>query len=102
MWFYFKRRGMQQRPLGVVSIVAPERRTWPGASLAPYIRLDGNLQPTAAGGTFIHAHCSAVGFPYQSAPSFLLLDRDAQYGLEGPIAVRSMAVSAIRTSFRSP
>src|SRR6202158_5042108 len=33
--------------LGVVSLVAPERRTWTGAALAPYIRLDVGLQPTA-------------------------------------------------------
>jgi len=30
-------------------------------------------------------------FPYQSAPRFLIFDRDAKYGLEVPIAVRSMA-----------
>ncbi len=47
--------------LGVVSLVAPERRTWSGASLAPYIRLDVNLQPTAAGGAVIDAHGRAVG-----------------------------------------
>ena len=31
-------------------------------------------------------------FPYQSAPRFLIFDRDAKYGLEVPIAVRSMAI----------
>ena len=41
-------------------------------------------------------------FPYQSAPRFLIFDRDAKYGLEVPIAVRSMAMRPIRTSFRSP
>jgi transposase InsO family protein len=41
-------------------------------------------------------------FPYQWAPSFLIFDRDAKYGLEVSIAVRSMAIQAIRTSFRSP
>jgi putative transposase len=41
-------------------------------------------------------------FPYQSAPQFLIFDRDAKYGLEVPIAVRSMAIRSIRTSFRSP
>jgi len=35
--------------LGAVSLVA-ERRTWTGASLAPHIRLDVGLQPTAIGG----------------------------------------------------
>ncbi|PYU18304.1 MAG: transposase [Acidobacteria bacterium] len=41
-------------------------------------------------------------FPYQSAPRFLIFDRDAKYGLEVPIAVRSMAIRPIRTSFQSP
>ncbi len=39
--------------LGVVSLVAPERRTWTGAALAPYIRLDVALQPTAIGGAVV-------------------------------------------------
>jgi S1-C subfamily serine protease len=47
--------------LGIVSLVAPERRTWAGASLAPYIRLDVNLQPAAAGSVVIDAHGCAVG-----------------------------------------
>ena len=41
-------------------------------------------------------------FPYQSSPRFLIFDRDAKYGWEVPIAVRSMAIRPIRTSFRSP
>jgi putative transposase len=41
-------------------------------------------------------------FPYESAPKLLIFDRDAKYGLEVPIAVRSMAIRPIRTSFRSP
>ncbi len=41
-------------------------------------------------------------FPYQSAPRFLIFDRDAKYGCEVPIAVRSMAMSPVRTSFESP
>jgi len=32
----------------------------------------------------------------------LIFDRDAKYGLEVPIAVRSMAIRAVRTSFQSP
>jgi serine protease Do len=47
--------------LGVVSLIAPERRTWTGASLAPYIRLDVSLQATAAGGTVIDAQGRTVG-----------------------------------------
>ena len=41
-------------------------------------------------------------FPYQSAPRLLIFDRDAKYGLEVPIAVRSMAIRPVRTSLRSP
>jgi len=47
--------------LGVVSLVAPERRTWTGASLAPYIRLDVGLQPTAAGGAVVSADGKIAG-----------------------------------------
>ena len=47
--------------LGVVNLVAPERRTWTGAALAPYIRLDVGLQPTAAGGAVIDAQGRTVG-----------------------------------------
>ncbi len=47
--------------LGVVSLVASDRHTWAGASLAPYIRLDVSLQPTAAGGAVIDAHGLVVG-----------------------------------------
>jgi hypothetical protein len=31
-------------------------------------------------------------FPYESAPRFLIFDRDAKYGLEVPVAVRSMII----------
>ncbi len=41
-------------------------------------------------------------FPYQSTPKFLIFDRDAKYGAEVPIAVRSMAMNPVRTSFQSP
>jgi S1-C subfamily serine protease len=47
--------------LAVVSLVAAERHTWAGASLAPYVRLDIGLHPTAAGGVVIDAHGCAVG-----------------------------------------
>jgi len=47
--------------LGVVSLVAPDRRTWAGATLAPYIRLDIGLQPTAVGGAVIDPHGNVVG-----------------------------------------
>lgn len=47
--------------LGVVSLVASERRTWTGASLTPYIRLDIGLQPTSIGGAVIDASGNVVG-----------------------------------------
>jgi S1-C subfamily serine protease len=47
--------------LGVVSLVAPQRRTWTGAALAPYIRLDIGLQPTAIGGAVVDALGHIVG-----------------------------------------
>ena len=47
-------------------------------------------------------HQLREAFPYESAPRFLLFDRDAKYGVEVPIAVRSMAIRPVRTSFRSP
>ena len=41
-------------------------------------------------------------FPFESAPRFLIFDRDAKYGLEVPEAVRSLKISPLRTSFQSP
>ena len=32
-------------------------------------------------------------FPFDSAPRFLIFDRDAKYGLEVPAAIRSMKIS---------
>ena len=47
--------------LGVVSLVATERRSWTGASLTPYVRLDVGLQPTAVGGAVVDAQGNVVG-----------------------------------------
>jgi len=41
-------------------------------------------------------------FPYQSAPKFLIFDHDAKYGLEVPIAIKSMKIACLQTSVRSP
>lgn len=41
-------------------------------------------------------------FPYQSAPKFLIFDHDAKYGLEVPAAIRSMSITCLQTSIRSP
>jgi S1-C subfamily serine protease len=47
--------------LGAVSLVTGERRTWIGAALSPYIRLDVGLQPTAVGGAAIDANGRIIG-----------------------------------------
>jgi len=41
-------------------------------------------------------------FPYGAASRFLIFDRDRKYGSEVPIAVRSMSLTPVRTSFESP
>jgi S1-C subfamily serine protease len=47
--------------VGVVSLVAAERRTWTGTALAPYVRLDVALQPTAVGAAVADAQGGVVG-----------------------------------------
>jgi len=47
--------------LGVVSLAVAERRTWSGTSLAPYLRLDVGLQPTAVGGIVVDAGGKVLG-----------------------------------------
>jgi S1-C subfamily serine protease len=69
--------------LGVVSLVTSERRTWTGASLTPYIRLDIGLQPTAIGGVVIDATGNIVG---------LATPRFARFGA---IAVPAPAINKI-------
>jgi putative transposase len=41
-------------------------------------------------------------FPFESAPQFLIFDRDGKYGAEVPAAVRSLRIKPVRTSFESP
>ena len=69
--------------LGVVSLVASERRTWVGAPLAPYVRLDVGLQPTAVGGAAVDAHGRVIGI---ATPRF------ARFGA---IAVPASAVNRV-------
>ena len=69
--------------LGAVSLVTPERRTWTGAALAPYIRLDIALQPTAVGGAVIDAQGRVVGI---ATPRF---------GRFGAIAIPAPAVDRV-------
>lgn len=68
---------------GVVSLVAPERRTWAGATLAPYIRLDIGLQPTAVGGVIIDAHGHAIGMATTKFARF------------GTVAIPAQTVNAV-------
>lgn len=46
---------------GAVSLVAPERKTWTGVSLSPYVRLDVSIQPTAVGGAVVDAAGKILG-----------------------------------------
>jgi S1-C subfamily serine protease len=69
--------------LGVVSLVAAERRTWTGASFSPYIRLDVSVQPTAVGGVVVDGHGRAVGI---ATPRF------ARFGA---IAIPAPVVNAV-------
>jgi S1-C subfamily serine protease len=69
--------------LGVVSLVAPERRTWTGASLAPYVRLDVGLQPTALGGAVVNAHGKIVGMA------------TSRFGRFGAIAIPAATVNRV-------
>ena len=73
--------------LGTVSLVASERRTWLGAALSPYVRLDVGLQPTAVGGAVIDAHGRAIGI---ATPRF------ARFGaLAVPAATVNRVVDAL-------
>jgi S1-C subfamily serine protease len=47
--------------LAAVSLAVAERRQWGGATLAPYLRLDVGLQPTAIGGAVVDARGDVVG-----------------------------------------
>jgi S1-C subfamily serine protease len=80
--------------LGVVSLVAAERRTWTGAALSPYIRLDVELQPTAMGGAVVDAQGRVVG---------LATTRFARFGAVAiPRATVHAAVDALLTKGRIP
>jgi S1-C subfamily serine protease len=69
--------------LGVVSLVASERKTWTGASLAPYVRLDVAIQPTAAGGAAVNAQGRTFGVV------------TPRFGRFGAIAIPTSTVNAV-------
>jgi S1-C subfamily serine protease len=79
---------------GVVSLVVSERKTWTGAALAPYIRLDLALQPTAAGGAAVDAHGKVFGI---ATPRF------ARFGaIAVPTATVNRVVDVILQKGRIP
>jgi len=41
-------------------------------------------------------------FPYDPPTKFLILDHDAKYGTEVPAAIRSMEITAVRTTVGCP
>jgi hypothetical protein len=41
-------------------------------------------------------------FPFESTPRFLIFGRDRTYGFEVPLAVRSMKIGVLQTSYQSP
>ena len=69
--------------LGAVSLVVAERRSWASAALAPYIRLDIGVAPTAVGGAVVDPHGRIVGI---ATPRF------ARFGA---IAVPAPAVNRV-------
>jgi S1-C subfamily serine protease len=80
--------------LGVVSLVASERRTWTGAALSPYIRLDVELQPTALGGAVVDARGRVLG---------LATTKFARFGAVAiPAATVNAVVDALLTKGRIP
>ena len=80
--------------LGAVSLVAPERRTWTGTALSPYIRLDVELQPTAVGGAVVDARGRVLG---------LATTKFARFGAVAiPAATVNAVVDALLTKGRIP
>jgi S1-C subfamily serine protease len=69
--------------LGVVSLVAAERKTWTGASLAPYIRLDVALPHTAAGAAVVDAQGRVVGLA------------SSRFGRFGVVAIPAATVNSV-------
>ena len=80
--------------LGVVSLVAAERKVWTGAALAPYIRLDVSLQPTAVGGAAVDTSGRLIG---------LATPRFARFGaIAVPAATVNHVVDVILQKGRVP
>jgi S1-C subfamily serine protease len=69
--------------LRMVSLAAGERRTWGGAVLAPYVRLDFGVEPTATGGAVLDASGRIVGIA------------SARFARFGAIAIPAAAIHAV-------
>jgi putative transposase len=41
-------------------------------------------------------------FPFGSAPKYVIFDHDAKFGMHVPVAVRSLGMNPVRTSFECP
>jgi serine protease DegQ len=80
--------------LGVVSLAAAERRTWTGTALAPYVRLDVALQPTAVGAAVVDAQGRVVG---------LATPRFGRFGIVAiPAAIVNRVVDTLLQKGRIP
>lgn len=80
--------------LGVVSLMTAARRTWTGAALSPYVRLDVALQPTAVGGAVVNSEGRIVGM---ATPRF------ARFGaIAIPAAVIERVVDTLLKKGRIP
>jgi len=80
--------------LGVVSLRTAARRTWTGAALSPYVRLDVALQPTAVGGAVVNSDGRVVGM---ATPRF------ARFGaIAIPAAVIERVVDTLLKKGRIP
>jgi S1-C subfamily serine protease len=71
---------------GVVSLVAPERHSWNGTKIAPYLRLDVGLQPTAVGGVVVDAQGTVIGI---ATPRFA---RFGAIALPAPLVTRTAQI----------
>jgi S1-C subfamily serine protease len=80
--------------LAAVSLAVAERRQWGGATLAPYLRLDVGLQPTAIGGAVVDARGDVVGI---ATPKF------ARFGAIGiPAATVNRVADLLLSKGRIP
>jgi serine protease Do len=80
--------------LGLVSLMAKERRMWGGTTLSPYVRLDVALQRTGVGGAVVDSNARVVGV---ATPKF-----SPTGALAVPVATVNRVVDALLTKGRIP